>query len=191
MTPWFRGYPPHVVPATLCITLTKTKVIHECRFSEQVPEPVFSFQQPVRLKATNNVRGEHLTVQLSCLYAVRHPCCWHAVWLLSFFPLDLSPPGYGWVRVRSLPGPKDRTPDAVRKIGHRMDPIRPQHRGRSLFTACCWHAVWLLSFFPLDLSPPGYGWVRVRSLPGPKDGTPDGPYSTTTSRPVALHRNGI
>ena len=143
MTPWFRGYqidhrgdrrypvpgPSHAAPATLCITLTKTKNIHECRFSEQVPEPVFSFQQPVRLKATDNVGGENLTVQLSCLYAVRQPCCWNAVWLLSFFPHDLFPPGYGWVRVTSLPGPKDRTPD--------------------------------------------------------------GPYSTTTSRPVALHPNGI
>ena len=25
MTPWFRVYPPHAVPATLCITLTKTR----------------------------------------------------------------------------------------------------------------------------------------------------------------------
>ena len=115
--------------AKLCSTLTKTKMIHERRLQEQVPKPVVSFQQPVRLKATNNVGEENLTVQLSCLYAVRRPCCWHAVWWLSFFPLDLSPPGYGWVRVRSLPGPKDRTPD--------------------------------------------------------------GPYSTATSRPVALHCNGI
>ena len=85
MTPWFRVYPPHAAPATLCITLTKTKIIYECRFSEQVLERVFSFQQPVRLKATNNVGGENLTVQVSCLYAVCHPCCWQAVWLLSSF----------------------------------------------------------------------------------------------------------
>ena len=57
----------------------------------------------------------------------------------------------------------------------------------SVSLACCVVVV----VFPQDLFPLGYGWVRVRSLPGPKDRTPDGPYSTTTSRPVALHRNDI
>ena len=87
---------------------------------------------PFLLNATNNVGGENLTVQLSCLYAVRYPCCLHAGWLLSFFRTIFFRRGMGGCECAVC---------LARKIGHRMDPIRRQHRDRSLFTATVFNSI--------------------------------------------------